>query len=123
MKNAGSSTGIRRLKFENSDCKCLTCGNFIVALIAAVFGFTGIAVAAAGIAKLLFFLFIILFVISLLAHVLAGSEVIAVLGSACLTTTPLTVIPGDAAEDSDRARRDNSRWTGSIALASGIVSN
>ncbi|HEY6263621.1 MAG TPA: DUF1328 family protein [Candidatus Acidoferrum sp.] len=45
-------------------------GSFIVALIAAVFGFTGIAVAAAGIAKLLFFLFIILFAISLLAHVL-----------------------------------------------------
>jgi len=45
-------------------------GFFIVALIAAVFGFKGIAVAAAGIAKLLFFLFIILFAISLLAHVL-----------------------------------------------------
>ena len=45
-------------------------GFFIVALLAAAFGFTGIAVAAAGIAKLLFFLFIILFVISLLAHVL-----------------------------------------------------
>jgi uncharacterized membrane protein YtjA (UPF0391 family) len=43
---------------------------FVVALIAALFGFTGIAVAAAGIAKLLFFLFIILFVVSLLAHVL-----------------------------------------------------
>ena len=28
---------------------------FIVALVAAVFGFTGVAVAAAGIAKILFF--------------------------------------------------------------------
>jgi uncharacterized membrane protein YtjA (UPF0391 family) len=45
-------------------------GFFVVALIAAIFGFTGIAVAAAGIAKLLFFLFIILFVVSLLGHVL-----------------------------------------------------
>jgi uncharacterized membrane protein YtjA (UPF0391 family) len=45
-------------------------GFFIVALIAAVFGFTGIALAATGIAKLLFFLFLILFVVSLLAHVL-----------------------------------------------------
>jgi uncharacterized membrane protein YtjA (UPF0391 family) len=45
-------------------------GFFVVALIAAIFGFTGIAVAAAGIAKLLFFLFIILFVVSLLTHVL-----------------------------------------------------
>jgi uncharacterized membrane protein YtjA (UPF0391 family) len=43
-------------------------GFFIVALIAAVFGFTGIAVAAAGIAKLLFYLFIILFLVSLFAH-------------------------------------------------------
>jgi uncharacterized membrane protein YtjA (UPF0391 family) len=45
-------------------------GFFVVALIAAIFGFTGIAVAAAGIAKLLFFFFIILFVVSLLARVL-----------------------------------------------------
>jgi uncharacterized membrane protein YtjA (UPF0391 family) len=39
---------------------------FILALIAAVLGFGGIAVSAAGIAKVLFFLFLILFVVSLL---------------------------------------------------------
>jgi uncharacterized membrane protein YtjA (UPF0391 family) len=39
---------------------------FVVALIAAVFGFTGIAVGAAEIAKILFFIFLVLFVISLL---------------------------------------------------------
>jgi uncharacterized membrane protein YtjA (UPF0391 family) len=39
---------------------------FIVAIIAAVFGFAGIAVAAAGIAKLLFYLFLILFVLALI---------------------------------------------------------
>lgn len=39
---------------------------FVIALIAAVFGFGGIASAAAGIAKVLFFIFILLFVISLL---------------------------------------------------------
>lgn len=38
----------------------------VIALIAAVFGFTGIAVASAGIAKILFFLFLVLFLISLL---------------------------------------------------------
>lgn len=38
---------------------------FILALIAAVFGFTSIAVAAAGIAKILFFIFLILFIGSL----------------------------------------------------------
>jgi uncharacterized membrane protein YtjA (UPF0391 family) len=39
-----------------------------VALIAAVFGFTGIASSAAGIAKVLFFLFLVLFVVSLLTR-------------------------------------------------------
>ena len=38
----------------------------VIALVAAAFGFGGIAVAAAGIAKILFFVFLILFVISLL---------------------------------------------------------
>jgi uncharacterized membrane protein YtjA (UPF0391 family) len=40
---------------------------FIIAIIAAIFGFGGIAVAAAGVAKILFYLFLILFVVSLLA--------------------------------------------------------
>jgi uncharacterized membrane protein YtjA (UPF0391 family) len=40
---------------------------FVVALLAAVFGFTGIAVAAAGVAKILFYLFLALFLISLIA--------------------------------------------------------
>jgi uncharacterized membrane protein YtjA (UPF0391 family) len=40
---------------------------FVVALLAAVFGFTGIAVAAAGVAKILFYLFLVLFLISLIA--------------------------------------------------------
>lgn len=38
----------------------------VIALIAALFGFTGIAVGAASIAKVLFYLFLILFVVSLL---------------------------------------------------------
>lgn len=38
---------------------------FVVALIAAVFGFGGIASASAGIAQILFFIFLVLFVISL----------------------------------------------------------
>jgi uncharacterized membrane protein YtjA (UPF0391 family) len=44
---------------------------FLVAIIAALFGFTGISVAAAGIAKVLFFIFLILFVISLIFGVRA----------------------------------------------------
>jgi uncharacterized membrane protein YtjA (UPF0391 family) len=42
---------------------------FVVALVAAVLGFTGIALASAGIAKVLFYVFVILFVLSLLGHV------------------------------------------------------
>jgi uncharacterized membrane protein YtjA (UPF0391 family) len=39
---------------------------FIIALIAAVFGFGGIAAGAAGIAKILFFVFLIGFIVSLI---------------------------------------------------------
>ena len=38
----------------------------IIALMTTIFGFGGIAVASAGIAKLLFFIFLVLFVISLI---------------------------------------------------------
>lgn len=43
---------------------------FIIAIIAAVFGFGGIAVGAAGIAKVLFFVFLVLFIVSLLTGVI-----------------------------------------------------
>lgn len=49
-------------------------GFFIVAIIAAVFGFGGIATSAAGIAKVLFFLFLIAFVVSLLMGVMRGRD-------------------------------------------------
>lgn len=39
---------------------------FIIAIIAAALGFGGIAGAATGIAKILFFVFLILFVVSLI---------------------------------------------------------
>jgi uncharacterized membrane protein YtjA (UPF0391 family) len=41
---------------------------FIIALIAAVFGFGGIAAGAVGIAKVLFFVFLILAAVSLIAN-------------------------------------------------------
>jgi uncharacterized membrane protein YtjA (UPF0391 family) len=40
----------------------------LVAILAAVFGFTGISLMAAGVAKILFFIFLVLFVVSLVAH-------------------------------------------------------
>jgi uncharacterized membrane protein YtjA (UPF0391 family) len=39
---------------------------FVVAIIAALFGFGGIAATSAGIAQVLFFLFLVLFVVSLI---------------------------------------------------------
>ena len=41
----------------------------VVAIVAGLLGFGAIAFAAAGIAKLLFFLFLILFLVSLVVHV------------------------------------------------------
>ncbi len=40
---------------------------FIVAIVAALFGFGGIAAGATEIAKILFFVFLVLFVVSLVA--------------------------------------------------------
>lgn len=39
---------------------------FVIALIAALFGFGGIAAGASSIAQILFFIFLVLFVISLI---------------------------------------------------------
>jgi uncharacterized membrane protein YtjA (UPF0391 family) len=41
---------------------------FIVALVAALLGFTSVALAAAGIAKILFYLFLILFLVTMAGH-------------------------------------------------------
>jgi uncharacterized membrane protein YtjA (UPF0391 family) len=45
---------------------------FIVALIAGALGFGGIASATAGIAQILFFIFLIGFVVTLIMHLLSG---------------------------------------------------
>jgi uncharacterized membrane protein YtjA (UPF0391 family) len=42
----------------------------ILALVAAFFGFAGVAVASAGIAKILFYVFAIVFAVTLLAGLL-----------------------------------------------------
>ncbi|MFA7440286.1 MAG: DUF1328 domain-containing protein [Sphingomonadaceae bacterium] len=47
----------------------------VVAIIAAIFGFGGIASASAGIAKILFFVFLALFVIGLVMSMLRGRGV------------------------------------------------
>jgi uncharacterized membrane protein YtjA (UPF0391 family) len=45
---------------------------FVVAIVAAIFGFGGIAAAAGGIAKILFFVFLALFLISLVVGLARG---------------------------------------------------
>lgn len=49
-------------------------GFLIVALIAAVLGFGGIAGAAIGFAKILFFIFVVLFAVTLATHVVRGKN-------------------------------------------------
>ncbi|MES2897128.1 MAG: DUF1328 domain-containing protein [Pseudomonadota bacterium] len=44
----------------------------VVALIAGLLGFTSIAGAAMGIAKIVFFVFLVLFVVSLVMHMVRG---------------------------------------------------
>lgn len=43
----------------------------LVAIVAGIFGFAGVMVAAAGIAKLLFYVFLVLFVVSLAMSVVS----------------------------------------------------
>lgn len=47
----------------------------VLAVVAGVLGFGGIAIAAVGIAKLLFWLFVVLFIVSLVVGVAAGRRV------------------------------------------------
>src|SRR5207253_1522925 len=47
----------------------------VIALVAALFGFTGIAAAAAGIAKFLFFLFLVICLIFLTIGISAGRRI------------------------------------------------
>lgn len=48
---------------------------FIISLIAALFGFGGIASDAAGVAKVLFFIFLVLFVVSLITGMIRRPSV------------------------------------------------
>jgi uncharacterized membrane protein YtjA (UPF0391 family) len=47
----------------------------VISLIAALFGFTGIAAAAAGIAKILFFIFIAVFLLLLVIGLMVGAAI------------------------------------------------
>jgi uncharacterized membrane protein YtjA (UPF0391 family) len=63
---------LERLWFNKEEAAMLSwaLAFFIIAIIAAVFGFGGIAAGAAQIAQILFFIFLVLFVVSLLVGVM-----------------------------------------------------
>jgi uncharacterized membrane protein YtjA (UPF0391 family) len=47
----------------------------IIAIVAGLFGFTGIAAASAGIAKILFGIFVLLFLVALLLGIAAARKI------------------------------------------------
>jgi uncharacterized membrane protein YtjA (UPF0391 family) len=49
---------------------------FVVSLIAAIFGFTGISEATSDIAQILFFVFLVIFLITLVGGLLIGRKVV-----------------------------------------------
>jgi len=49
---------------------------FIVSIVAAFFGFGGVATAAAGMAKVLFFIFVALFLVALISGIAAGRRIV-----------------------------------------------
>lgn len=48
---------------------------FVISLVAALFGFTGVAAAASGVAKILFFVFLAGFIITLLIYAFIASKI------------------------------------------------
>jgi uncharacterized membrane protein YtjA (UPF0391 family) len=71
MSDAAPAVAVRRASPSEANKRgchaSLRSGVFIIAIVAAIFGFGGIAVGAAGIAKVLFVLFLIGAVIALVA--------------------------------------------------------
>jgi uncharacterized membrane protein YtjA (UPF0391 family) len=66
----GHATSPSHTPFEGNVMLRYAAVFFIIAVIAAVFGFGGIAAGAVEIAKILFFIFLVLFVVSLVAGLL-----------------------------------------------------
>jgi len=64
-----SNGPLSHLHFEEDEMLHYALVFFLIALIAAVFGFGGVAVASAGIAKILFFLFLVVFLVTLVMGV------------------------------------------------------
>jgi uncharacterized membrane protein YtjA (UPF0391 family) len=48
---------------------------FLISIVAAIFGFTGISVASADIARVLFFIFVVIFLVQLVLGLLAARNI------------------------------------------------
>ena len=48
---------------------------FLISIVAAVFGFTGISIASADIARILFYIFLVIFIVLLVLGVAAARRV------------------------------------------------
>jgi uncharacterized membrane protein YtjA (UPF0391 family) len=71
--NVYASAGVVRTKTKGVTMLYYALVFFIVAVVAALFGFGGIAAGAVEIAKVLFFIFLVLFVVSLIVGLLRRS--------------------------------------------------
>jgi uncharacterized membrane protein YtjA (UPF0391 family) len=70
LQPAGAHAGqrARNVSIEGNTMLHYAVAFFVIALVAALFGFTGLAVGAAGIAKILFFVFLLGAIISFLIN-------------------------------------------------------
>jgi uncharacterized membrane protein YtjA (UPF0391 family) len=48
---------------------------FVISLVAGAFGFTGISAAAGGVARILFFIFVVIFLVFLVLGLMAGEAI------------------------------------------------
>jgi uncharacterized membrane protein YtjA (UPF0391 family) len=71
----GSKKGHNRDGLEEGKMLYYALVFFIIAVIAGLLGFGVIASAAAGIAKILFFVFLVLFIVTLIGHASRGRTV------------------------------------------------
>jgi uncharacterized membrane protein YtjA (UPF0391 family) len=78
-KDHGTGPDVRTLNSANSQREVSmlywAAVFFVVAIVAGILGFGGIATAAAGIAKILFWIFLVVFLVTLVAGFLIGRKI------------------------------------------------
>jgi uncharacterized membrane protein YtjA (UPF0391 family) len=72
LENKGRAALVRRLQLNPMERGFMlnwALAFFLIAILAAILGFTGVAVAFAGMAKILFFVFLLVFLVALVMGV------------------------------------------------------